>query len=199
MALLCLFFSLNSCEKNNENPNLQFTSSEISSDFESNNDLWMIGGEINGNEINATYLNEGGNPGACIKGDDNASGTFWTFNAPAKFLGNKLDYYGGIFSFDFYVNKKDDNLNNVFVTFKGNGEKLVYKINSPPALTWTNYMVHLSHSADWKIESGQGVPATQDQLKSLLRNLESIEIQGEYRIGKDEGFLDNVSMVNEDD
>ncbi len=197
MALLCLFFSLNSCEKEKENNLPPPIPNQVSSDFASSIDSWTIGGEISGMEILASHQDQGGNPGACIKGDDNFSGSAWTFSAPIKYLGNKLEYYGGVFSFDFYVNKKDNNQTQVYVVFEGNDERLVYVIESPPALEWTNYLVYLSQNPNWKIESKDGLPATRDQIELVLQNIESINIQGEYRTGKDEGFLDNVLMVKE--
>ena len=52
-----------------------------------------------------TYLASGGNPGGCISSQDSAvDPTEPHFVAPAKFLGDKSAYYGGVLSFDVVCN-----------------------------------------------------------------------------------------------
>lgn len=194
MAMLCLFFTLSSCEKNDTPIITQTPGGDILSDFEIDNENWLIDGEVNEDGTPSHYQATGGNPGGCIRGEDNSSGSFWTFKFPYKFLGNKSDYYGGEISFDFYVNKRNEEIDFVDIIFTGNGTTLFYSIPKAPALEWHRYEIYLSQNKNWKQESSNGLLATRGQIESVLSNIESIELQGEYRTGKDEGFLDNVLM-----
>src|SRR5262245_55662438 len=64
---------------------------KVTSDFASDTDGWTL---VNGATME--YIADGGNPGGFVRGTDHPSGTIWYFEAPAKFLGNKLGAYNSL-------------------------------------------------------------------------------------------------------
>jgi alkaline phosphatase D len=143
-----------------------------------------------------SYNSTGGNPGGCISTVDESGYSEPHFVAPAKFLGNKSAYYGGVLSFD-----QADNLYDWgnFVELIGNGHTLFYNDDTlfNAANTWTNWFVPLAPSPGWQLDgysaANTNMPTAAD-FQLVLSNLQELNISGDLANGNDNGYLDNVRM-----
>jgi Laminin B (Domain IV) len=76
---------------------------------------------------------------------------------------------------------------------RGNGIVIVFDFPNNPKLTWTTYEVRLDETANWRINTVNGVKATKSQIISALANVDIFKIRGEFAKGdNDIGGLDNV-------
>lgn len=166
----------------------------ISTGFEGDDEGWAISG--NGEEGRRPRLErEGGNPGGHICGTDQLDGDFWYFVAPGKFLGDQSAMYGQRLTLDLkqgsYFNQLAKNRD---VVLNGGGLAVVYNFSATPRLDWTPYSVRLDDMSRWELDTdtSQGMPATEDDMKTVLKSLTSLRIRGEFVDGPDSACLDNV-------
>jgi gliding motility-associated-like protein len=165
------------------------------STFDKDNEGWLGLGDTK-DEL-AIWKATGGNPNGHIFVDDQSVGGVWYFKAPDKFLGNKCSAYGQLLSFDL----KTDNLAGGYdqddVLLQSNGLTIVFDFPNNPKLTWTHYEVRLDETANWRVNTINGVKATKSQIISVLSNLTLFRIRGEFAKGQgDLGSLDNVILPN---
>ena len=169
----------------------------VASDFDVDGESWtLLGGATAASPV---YLPSGGNPAGAIEAIDLCVGGcdifFWV--APEKFRGDLSAYYGGMLSWDIFSGPSGS----PFVTsddVRLRGAGLVLEIDAgaePPLSVWTPYEVALNAAAGWVVQAGGSGPASEAQLQSVLANLESLEIRGEFRNGFDSGRLDNVVLA----
>lgn len=174
--------------------NLEATCPAITSTFDSNSEDWLIAGDAQAGSAQPTYSSTGGNPGGYISARDNAAGGVWYFVAPSRFLSDVSGAYGQGLSFDLKQSSTSSQFNYMDVILVGGGLTLVYDTPYNPGLNWTPYQIQLSESAGWRKDSLSGSTPTQDEFKTVLRNLQKLWIRGEFVSGADTGSLDNVSL-----
>jgi len=139
------------------------------------------------------YNGAGGNPGGHLSFPD-PSANAWYWYAPAKFLGNKQNAYGGKLSFDLAVSGTGTPFNEEDIILVGGGLTLVFALPAPPVPTFTSYHIGLTE-AGWKRNNNAGAPATRADMITVLSALTDIYIRGEYRLALDDvGRLDNVVL-----
>ncbi len=128
-----------------------------------------------------------------IGADCRTNGANWYFFvAPAKYLGNRSNYYGGSLSFDI---RRHQGGFDAFadVILEGAGIRLVRDAGSGSTRdVWTSYIVPLSASTNWHIGSTGGAMATEIEFQTVLANLTALRIRGERTGGADSCDLDNV-------
>ena len=141
------------------------------------------------------WVNAGGNPGGFITFQDVTSDTFY-FQAPASWGGNRLASYGLALSFDVMPMSGVDYNNGVDVILSGAGIQLVRDAGAEPVSgQWNSYSVGLSEDPAWRVGTAAGPLATAAQFQSVLSDLQSLAIRGEYRNGLgDITGLDNVVL-----
>jgi hypothetical protein len=170
------------------------TPADILSTFDTNLDGWTITGDAAGLSFVAT----GGNPAGRARGADSVAGSTWFFLAPPKFLGNQSAAYGSTLSFDLTqeIIGAPAPYNDNDVLLSGAGLTLAFDTPANPTYfpAWASYAVPLTASAGWRVNSINGAPATESQLRSVLANLTALRIRGEYQSGADSGSLDNVRL-----
>ena len=161
------------------------TQNAVISDFESGADGWTV---INNANLSAPAT--GGNPGGFVQGTDSAGDT-WRFNAPAKFLGDQGDKFGGSFSFDLKLTAGGAAVpnNTTEVEFSDGVRTIGVSIPLPNTSDFTHYEIALDDTTNW-----QGNVVTNDVIEQVLSNLASITIRGEYFTGADSAGLDNVVL-----
>lgn len=139
---------------------------------------------------NLVWYSTGGNPDGYIRLNDAAQGVTDWFAAPAKFLGNKSQFYGGVLKFDM---KHSLNLtgSQVGVRFIGNGITIQATINRPNQ-TWQTYSIPLAVGS-WTVQA-TGSLATQEEILQVLSNILTFNIHGDWRSGVEQTSLDNVMM-----
>jgi hypothetical protein len=133
----------------------------------------------------------GGNPGGNIAWTDQTP-DYFTFSAPATFLGDHHGTYGGSLSFDMWVTASDGDPQ-PGVILVGAAQTIFYDLN-PPGGDWTHVSVPLSE-ASWYDSDGNSLTAA--QMQALLGTLQAIYVTGDGLTGTETAYLDNVSMVPE--
>jgi len=180
-----------------------------SSTFDSGNEGWTIAGDANGASgyggesavgyaVYPDHDAGGGNPGGAIYATDDSRGIDWNWQAPPRFLGNRLGVYGGSIEFDRKRATLDDQFNGVRpdVILAGGGMTLVIDPCPSPGLTWTHCSVPLNADAGWRVNRlVVGADATAAEIRTVLKDLTVLRIQGEFQYGWDRGWLDNVRII----
>ncbi|MBL4692951.1 MAG: cadherin-like domain-containing protein, partial [Magnetovibrio sp.] len=134
-----------------------------------------------------------------ITASDTVTGTTWGYVAPTKFIGNQSAMYGGSLQFDLKISGVN-NYHQPDVTLIGGagaGLTLVYDSTVGPNSTgWTSFDVGLAAGQGWKVGTLTGAVATEAQIRDVMSNITALQIRGEFTIGADTGYLDNVVMTN---
>jgi hypothetical protein len=164
------------------------TSATIVSTFDTDAEEWSKWGD--GNAI--VYHSTGGNPGGYVSVTDMGGGAYWYFKAPAKFLGNVSTAYA--LEFDLNPNFTGSGENQPDVYLRGQGILLVYNCSAPTANVWNHYSIPLDASAGWQIGTLSGTLATAAELQTVLTDVDTLLIRGEFSIEMDTGGLDNVAL-----
>ncbi len=169
---------------------------QISSNFTTNAEDWMVVGDAT--SAFPLYVAQGGNTGGYVSADDTAAGGVWYWSAPAKFLGDQSSSFGKTLSFDL----KQSSINSQFDTddiIISNGQiTITYDHAYNPGLDWTSYSVVLDTINAWKIDDiTSGELATSEQIMTVLSNILSLKIRGEFITGSDTGGLDNVILAKD--
>jgi hypothetical protein len=162
------------------------------SKFESGAEGWTLSGDAAAKK--PTWISSGG----FIRAVGGVLGRTLYWEAPAKFEGGKADSYGGELSFDLRQSESDIQYDEDHVILKGAGTTLVFDAKNNPGTGWTQYTVELSEGAGWKV-SGSGKPASEEQIRAVLSDLDRLRIRAEYRWGPDTDHLDNVVLEAPDD
>lgn len=195
---ICLFFC-------------SFLNAQVLSSFVQHSERWTI---IPG-QVGAQYQN-GGPTNGYIFGSDfilKDQAINWFFTAPPKFTGNLSAYYNGVLAFRMkQLRRGDSNLDGFYdvVIAGANGQALVYKLPNMPGLDWTPYRLGLrADDPNWRIIPADKLQVNTSenpwfspdlpkpnarQLYSVLANVRSMHIRGEYRTGDDGCALDEVYL-----
>jgi hypothetical protein len=161
---------------------------------ESNFDSGLDGWTIINDGTTPTYFSSGGvDNSGFIQSKDRGLGSYWYWNAPAKFLGNVSSAYNGHLTFYLRQNYTNNQSNQDDIILTGGGITLVYNTSYNPGVNWTFYDI-LLHESGWNDKSNN-LPATQTQIQTVLANLQSLRIRGEYRSGADTGGIDSVVLT----
>lgn len=135
-----------------------------------------------------------GKPLGSLRNVDLAQGDVHGYRANQTFLGNKSVAYGGKLSWDIYVDFSGRDFGIPDVVISGNNLTLYLDIGLPVANRWNSYNVALDTSAGWRTGSLTGSLATENQIRSVLSNIEQLIIKGEYSSSRDTSYLDNVFL-----
>ncbi len=182
------------------------------STFANDADEWSIANDSGG------WVATGGNPLGYLAGSDSGGATgstAWYFSAPDKFLGDQSAFDGGTLSYDLQQSDNAPTLTDLpWVILRGNGVTLVYDAGASalPGTDWTPFAVPLDANAPgWYIADDAcwtfsivsldvcnfaGAAPTPAQFASVLANLDTLLIRGEYSVTLDSGGLDNVELVS---
>ncbi|UCF19255.1 MAG: PEP-CTERM sorting domain-containing protein [Gemmatimonadota bacterium] len=182
----------------------QGTRRGLSSTFDTDAEGWTLVGGANGAayipgsdflaiQVFVYYDAAAGSPGGAVYADD-TPGDDWFFQAPPKFLGNRLGAYGGALEFDLNA-PSSVGFERPDVVLAGDGLTLVVDAGDSPAGQWTSYRVGLDELSGWKVIDLNGQDATANELRRVLKNLVLLRIRGEYFFGSDRAYLDNVRFV----
>ncbi len=172
---------------------LPFALSAQISTFDFDNEGWMAIGDPVSNT--SEWHDTGGNPNGHIKVEDSSIGGTWYFVAPLKFLGNKCDAYGKYLRYDQLTSDTTGQQQyggQPDIKLIGGGITLIFDNTFNPGLDWTHYDVLLREDAGWRLNSTSGPKPTNAQFRTVLANINALQIRGEYRSSADIGSLDNV-------
>ncbi|MDP1922725.1 MAG: laminin B domain-containing protein [Myxococcales bacterium] len=152
--------------------------SYASSLFEGDDETWLISG--NGDSTRPTFMATGGNGGnGNICATDATREEFFYFVAPPKFLGNVSSTYGTRVTFDLKTSSQFMLLKGRDVVLNGGGLALVQNFKDVPGRDWSPRSFALDDKSGWLLD-GSGELATEEQVRTVLRNLTAIRIRGEF-------------------
>ena len=161
--------------------------SDVTSDFDANVDGWTIVGDV----ASFAWQSTGGDPGGYISWVDQATGANAYYEAPAAYLGEDAEYYGGSLSYD--IEDTGSDFSGVpDVELISNTTTLDYTVGQA-GTSWTFYTVPLTETG-WTVQ-GTGAAVTAGQMQQVLGDLTGVLIRAEYVTGDETGGLDNVAMV----
>lgn len=174
-----------------------------SSNFEGDDEYWTL--SANGDVTRPELMSRGGNGGpGHICGHDSFEGDAWYFVAPQDYLGDRSAMYGKLITFDLKQGLIYNQISGRDIVLNGSGLALAYNYRdnnkSTPGRDWTPYRARLDDKSGWIVDdgNGNGPPATEDDLRSVLRNLNAFRIRGEFYDGpNDTACLDNVVFGND--
>lgn len=167
----------------------------VTSTFSVDDEGWTVIGDTQSGSVIPTYVPSGGNPGGHVSTDDAGAGGVMYWNAPPKFLGNRLESYGRNLRFDLAQNLVDSQFDDDDVILEGNGLTLIFNTPANPAATWTPYVVSLNESAGWVLQDSVPLRApTRAEFNQVLSALATLRIRAEYRIGSDVDQLDSAIL-----
>jgi hypothetical protein len=163
-----------------------------SSTFESGDEGWRLAGDA---DTQPELSSADGNPGGHICGTDQVGGNIWYFVAPQKFLGDVSQIYGKRLTFDLKQSTIFNQIRGRDVVLNGGGLSIVYNMRTPPGIDWTPYSITISESGSaWDSDAPGFPPASEADIRTVLRNLNALRIRGEYVDGSDSACLDNVYL-----
>lgn len=165
------------------------------STFEGDAEGWTLSN--NGDLTAPMLVREGGNPAGHLCGRDEGNGDIWYFVAPQKFLGNMSGAMGKRLTFDLKQGSIFNQVRGRDVVLNGGGLAVTWFIRFAPGLDWTPYSVRFDGTSGWRIDepSGTGADATEDELRTVLSDLNSVRIRGEFFDGLDDNAcIDNVYL-----
>ena len=166
------------------------------STFEGDNEGWTLSNNGPDNTT-PTLVREGGNPAGHLCGRDESDGDTWYFVAPQKYLGNASGAVGKRLTFDLKQGSIFNQVRGRDVVLNGGGLAVTWFFKFAPGLDWTPYSVRLDGLSGWRIDepNGNGADATEDDLKTVLGDLRSLRIRGEFFDGlNDTACIDNVYL-----
>lgn len=162
----------------------------IESHFDTNAQGWGVSGDATA----FTWVSTGGNPGGFVRATDIVASNTWFFVAGSQYYGDRSHYYGGTLSFDLkQFNAIDAQYDDRDIILTGGGKTLIFNTATNPGSDWTSYLVNLVEPG-WTTGSLAGPATTSADFQTVLANLTSIQIRGEYRSGADSAGLDNVVL-----
>jgi len=163
----------------------------VSHDFTESAQGWQIAGDTG--PVDAIFTANGGHPGGCITGVDEALGETWYFRAPVTVLRQLPAAINGTISFSLKQSGSQVSLIDDDVVIVGPAGRLSYRFQTAPGTDWTDFSVRLSESEGWTWNWNKR--ATQTQIDSVLAAPTRLDIRGEYVTGPDEGSLDNFVLM----
>jgi len=163
----------------------------IRHDFTASAQGWSISGDSM--TVEPVFSPNGGHPGGCITGVDEALGETWYFHAPDTVLRQLPAAVNGTISYSLKQSGPQISLNDDDIVITGPAGRLSYRFKTAPGTDWTDFSVRLSESAGWTWNWNKH--ATQAQIQSVLAAPTRLEIRGEYVTGPDEGSLDNFILT----
>lgn len=155
-------------------------------DLNCNNYAQVVGGGT------VSHLAKGGDPLGLIRSTD-PSGNCYTFDAPAGYLGNRVDFIGGWLRWSLRSNVVDWPPGSVLILI-GGGLTLVADVEHPPAGAWTRYAVPLA-AASFRLNNAAGQPATPAQFANAMSSLVAIRISAELGSEAGEETVDLDSVI----
>jgi alkaline phosphatase D len=163
----------------------------VRDDFTGSAQGWTISGDTVG--ANPIFRANGGDPGGCITGTDEALGETWYFHAPLTVVQQLRGAVDGTLGFSFKQSGTAVSLVDDDIVIDGPAGRLSYRFPTSPGTDWRDYSVRLSAGEGWTWNWNRR--ATQAQLESVVTAATRLEIRGEYVTGDDEGSLDNFVLT----
>jgi hypothetical protein len=162
----------------------------VAHDFSTSAQGWMIASDTG--VVDPLFEPRGGDPGGYISAKDEEGGETWYYRAPAGVLALLAAAEYGAITYSVRQSEVEPGFPDDDVVIVGTAGRLSYRFDHAPGTNWTRFSAPLS-AAGWRWN--WNMPATQDQMRSVLTNPIRLEIRGEYRTGTDVGGLDAFALI----
>lgn len=175
---------------------------QITSNFNTENDGWIVTDQSGGSAHTVTYNPTGGNPGGYLSTSVSLSTSMY-WRAPAKFLGGHCqNSYGSNLRFDLQLAGPGSIINGSAIYGHvriscSYGYTIVMDLSTVPALipAWTSYTVKLDESTTWRKANNSGPIATHREVVDALSSITVLEIVAQAAFGSDpEVNIDNIVL-----
>ena len=174
--------------------NVYLSVSQSYSNFDTDYEGWRIQGDAQGGSGMPDYHPSGGHPGGYLSATDDVAGGTWYWQAPGKYLGDISASYGQNLKFDLKQSGLNNQYDNYDLILQGTSFNLVFNTPNNPDTTWTSYSIALTENAGWYRGDTTGPFATHSEFMEVISNLQNLYIRGEFIVGDDSGYIDNVSL-----
>ncbi len=158
---------------------------------------WLVFPRQAGTPSIPRWVKSGGNPEGWIAASTGLGNEPWFWDAPASYLGNKVELNQGFIEFDLKQNSGATGTRGVDLLLIGSDKTLNYTLNKLPGTDWSHYRVLVDTNAGWSIEATQAA-ATSGDLAGVLANLKAFRIRGQFINELVETGLDNVRLLGTD-
>ena len=159
-------------------------------DFATSSEGWRVSTDTGA--ADPDFHAAGGHPGGYIAYVDEAVGETWYFRAPDSFLKLLSSAGNGTLAYSLKQSEDGPGFLDDDVIIHGPAGRLSFRTGKTPGKAWADFTVPLTASAGWRWNWNR--TATPEQMRSVLANVTSLEIRGEFHTGPDEGGLDNVVL-----
>jgi hypothetical protein len=164
----------------------------VESRFNADREGWTVVGDADLHHSPA-----GGNPESSgyIFAIDRVLGDVFYFTAPPRFLGNVSGSFGRLLTFDLMWSETAESgtLEADDIILEGAGMAVVGSLPHMPGRTWTSFAFYLDQRGGW-VHRGTDRVATAAEVQAVLGSLQSLRIRGEFRLGPEQGAIDNVRL-----
>jgi hypothetical protein len=175
----------------------------VLSNFNTNDEGWLAyaGGDPT---TSLSYSSAGGVGGTgAVVLNEPANGQNDYFLAPGTFLGNMSAYYNGTLSFALKLDNSWGGAEAAMVILTGASMSIGFlpasTANYPITTAFTVYTVNLNTTTAWvhtdASDMTTGATATALEIQSILGNLTSVRILGDWSNSPDHDLLDNVTLA----
>ncbi|MBV1863352.1 MAG: hypothetical protein KUG74_02860 [Rhodobacteraceae bacterium] len=130
-----------------------------------------------------------------VRGTDSASGV-WAFQGGSEWVGDLSDQFGGTLKYSLRQDDDSSQFADEDVTILGvNGVSITYTFGFSPGTDFTSFSVRLDAFSSWRIDGSSGRIASAEEILSVLEDVASFQIRGEYKNGADGADLNSVSLT----
>ncbi|MCC7374764.1 MAG: hypothetical protein IT581_08910 [Verrucomicrobiales bacterium] len=163
-----------------------------SSSFDTNDEGWLQGASVDSEASRPLVYQFGG--GYSGGGIQTSLDHGW-FQAPAKFLGDKSQAYGGRLEYDYKQNKSGGAGLGFAIRLYSGGLILGSFGGKQPPTTFEHVTHILDEKSGW-YNRGTGKLASREEMIRVLSHLDLIEIRADFTTATDNvAWLDNVQLV----
>ena len=157
---------------------------DVVSTFDTGAQGWTANDAV-GHDYTAAWVSTGGNPGGFLSGnEDDPNGGTGYFIAPSAYNGNLSQYLGGTLSYQINVIAGTEYFDDVDVMISSGSSTASWSSHvNPVGDGWATFTVQLN-------QANFG-----SDIASILANVTSFQIRGEFIGGPEEEGLDNVSLT----
>jgi hypothetical protein len=162
----------------------------IANDFSTSAEGWLIASDTG--LVDPIFESQGGHPGGYISAKDEEGGETWYFRAPPSVLAQLAAAEYGKITYNVRQSEINPGFPDDDIVIVGAAGRLSYRFDYAPGTEWTTFSAPLE-AAGW--HWNWNMPATQEQMRSVLTAPIRLEIRGEYRTGTDVGGLDTFALI----
>ena len=165
-------------------------------DFNFSDEDWQLESNLSRPTMDIVKSDTGGSaPFICGRDTGFSGGERWRFAAPRKYTVGASNAFRQRLTWAAMTEFSSGRLyaeNDVFLS--GRGLTLVARVDDVPRGTrdWAEFSVYLDSRTPWRKEVGGFPLATDEEIESVLKTLNGLQLPGEWRDGAETSCIDSV-------